>query len=190
MTRFASLVCLWQCTAVALALEVAETFGVPNGSAEAFARARVELHRAVQDGRVAGAAHLVVQSGKRLSSEAVGFNTDLLRRLIEVWPGESLDRYLRRAVFEPLEMVDTGFSVTKEKRSRFASCHIVRDGKLAVLDPAASGCEKSAAQQPAAAAIPKVSAVSLKLSFMASWHAPSLAVWALACCGQSAHTVV
>ncbi len=67
-----------------------------------------------------------------------GFNTDLLGRLIEIWSGQPLDRYLQRAVFAPLEMADTGFSVPEDKRERFASCHTLRDGKLAVVDKAAS----------------------------------------------------
>ncbi len=67
-----------------------------------------------------------------------GFNTDLLGRLIEIWSGEPFDRYLRHAVLEPLEMVDTGFSVPPDKRTRFASCHTLQDGKLAILDKATS----------------------------------------------------
>jgi CubicO group peptidase (beta-lactamase class C family) len=67
-----------------------------------------------------------------------GFSTDLLGRLIEIWSGEPLDRYLQRAVFEPLEMTDTGFAVPREKRARFTSCHTLAEGKLAVVDPAAS----------------------------------------------------
>jgi len=67
-----------------------------------------------------------------------GFNTDLLGRLIEIWVGESLARYLQRAVFEPLGMVDTGFSVPAEKRARFTSCSTLSEGKLAVVDPAGS----------------------------------------------------
>jgi CubicO group peptidase (beta-lactamase class C family) len=67
-----------------------------------------------------------------------GFNTDLLGRLIEVWSGKPLDQYLHGAVLEPLEMVDTGFSIPKDKRARFASCHTLQDGKLAIVDKAAS----------------------------------------------------
>jgi CubicO group peptidase (beta-lactamase class C family) len=67
-----------------------------------------------------------------------GFNTDLLGRLIEIWSGKPLDEYLRQAVLEPLEMVDTGFSIPPEKRARFASCHTLQDGKLAIVDKAAS----------------------------------------------------
>ena len=67
-----------------------------------------------------------------------GYSTDLLGRLIEVWSGKPLDRFLRESVLAPLEMTDTGFSVPQEKRARFTSCLTVRDGKFAVLDPAAS----------------------------------------------------
>lgn len=66
-----------------------------------------------------------------------GFSTDLLGRLIEVWAGKPLDEYLRRTIFEPLQMVDTGFSVPRSKRDRFASCHTWRGGKLVVTDKAA-----------------------------------------------------
>ncbi|MFN0068576.1 MAG: serine hydrolase domain-containing protein [Limisphaerales bacterium] len=67
-----------------------------------------------------------------------GFNTDLLGRLIEVWAGQPLDVFLREAVFAPLKMSDTGFTVPAGKRDRFASCYGQRDGKRAVADPAAT----------------------------------------------------
>ena len=67
-----------------------------------------------------------------------GFNTDLLGRLIEVWANKPLDQYMKEAVFEPLAMDDTGFFIPKDKRDRFASCHTLLDGKLAVIDKASS----------------------------------------------------
>lgn len=67
-----------------------------------------------------------------------GFNTDLLGRLIEIWSGEPLDRFLRHALFEPLEMVDTGFTVPVTARARFTSCYTRRDNVLAVEDPAST----------------------------------------------------
>jgi CubicO group peptidase (beta-lactamase class C family) len=73
------------------------------------------------------------QPGERFT---YGFNADLLGRLIEIWSGNSLDRYMREAVFEPLGMVDTGFSVPKDKLDRFASCYSTEDGKLVVVDAA------------------------------------------------------
>ncbi len=56
----------------AVALSAAETPGNAAGSGEVFARATAELHRAVQEGRIAGAAHLVVRDGKTLYSAAAG----------------------------------------------------------------------------------------------------------------------
>jgi CubicO group peptidase (beta-lactamase class C family) len=67
-----------------------------------------------------------------------GFNTDLLGRLIEIWSGMALDKYLQQSVFDPLNMADTGFSVPKGKHDRFASCHTVQDGKLVIADKATS----------------------------------------------------
>jgi len=63
-----------------------------------------------------------------------GFNTDLLGRLIEVWSGQSLDAFLRETIFEPLAMVDTGFSVPPEKRYRLATCYTWSGAKRAVVD--------------------------------------------------------
>ena len=65
-----------------------------------------------------------------------GLSTDLLGRLVEVWSGMSLDQYFQETVIDPLEMVDTGFSIPKSKRDRFASCHMMKDGKLIVIDSA------------------------------------------------------
>ena len=67
-----------------------------------------------------------------------GFATDLLGRLIEIWSGQPLESFLQEAVFAPLEMHDTGFSLPPEKRHRLATCHTWVDGKLAVLDKASS----------------------------------------------------
>jgi CubicO group peptidase (beta-lactamase class C family) len=63
-----------------------------------------------------------------------GLNTDLLGRLVEIWSGKPLDEYMQEAICKPLEMVDTGFNVPEAKRSRFVSCHTVKDGKPVVVD--------------------------------------------------------
>ena len=65
-----------------------------------------------------------------------GYSTDLLGRLIEIWSGKTLDVYMQEAVFDPLEMVDTGFSIPTDKRNRFAACHTTTDDKLGIIDPA------------------------------------------------------
>lgn len=67
-----------------------------------------------------------------------GYSTDLLGRLIEVWSGQPLNQYLTTAIFEPLDMHDTGFRVPEGKRERFAACHTTVDGQLAIVDKAAT----------------------------------------------------
>ncbi len=72
------------------------------------------------------------------ASFTYGFSTDLLGRLVEIWAGMPLDEYLQQAIFRPLDMVDTGFSVPERKRDRFSSCHKWQDGERSVADKAAS----------------------------------------------------
>jgi CubicO group peptidase (beta-lactamase class C family) len=50
-------------------------------------------------------------------------STDILGYLVEQISGERFDEYLRRHVFEPLGMVDTGFHVPEDKADRFAACY-------------------------------------------------------------------
>ena len=49
--------------------------------------------------------------------------TDVLGRLVEVLSGNSLDDFLRREIFEPLGMDDTGFHVPAESLERFSACY-------------------------------------------------------------------
>lgn len=61
--------------------------------------------------------------------------TDVLGRLVELMSGQSFDQYLRDRIFEPLGMVDTGFTVPEEKRERFAANYTRgANGKLTLLD--------------------------------------------------------
>jgi len=48
-----------------------------------------------------------------------GVSTDVLGRLVEVWSGLTLEEFLRRRIFEPLGMRDTGFDVPAAKLDRF-----------------------------------------------------------------------
>jgi len=62
-------------------------------------------------------------------------STDVLGYLVEVLSGERFDEYLRRHIFEPLGMVDTGFHVPDESASRFAANYARRaDKSLRVED--------------------------------------------------------
>ncbi len=57
-----------------------------------------------------------------------GLSTDVCARLVEILSGERFDWYLQAHVFEPLGMVDTGFSVDDDSVSRFAACYDYRPG--------------------------------------------------------------
>ena len=46
---------------------------------------------------------------------------DVLGRLIEVWSGQTLEDFLGKSIFRPLDMKDTSFHVPKDKANRFAA---------------------------------------------------------------------
>jgi CubicO group peptidase (beta-lactamase class C family) len=48
---------------------------------------------------------------------------DVIGRVIEVIAGMPLDEYFQKEIFQPLEMVDTDFTVPIEKRDRFATLY-------------------------------------------------------------------
>jgi CubicO group peptidase (beta-lactamase class C family) len=68
------------------------------------------------------------------------WSTDVCARLVEAVSGQRFDDYLRTTIFEPLGMVDTGFSVREGEGSRLAALYGRDAGKQLVLldDPADS----------------------------------------------------
>ncbi len=52
-----------------------------------------------------------------------GYNTDILGAVIEAVSGESLDGFLRRRIFDPLDMRDTHFFLPTEKAGRLAAVY-------------------------------------------------------------------
>jgi CubicO group peptidase (beta-lactamase class C family) len=50
-------------------------------------------------------------------------STDVVGHLVELISGERYDEYLRRHIFEPLGMADTGFVVPEDNLDRFAACY-------------------------------------------------------------------
>ena len=63
---------------------------------------------------------LVHQPGERFS---YGLSTNVLGRLIEVCSGLSLDRYLKKNIFNPLGMEDTYFYLPDEKANRLVKVY-------------------------------------------------------------------
>lgn len=67
-------------------------------------------------------------------------STDVLGYLVEVIAETSLDIVLKERVFDPLQMIDTGFYVPQEKMERFAALYsLAEDGGLELSDPPATG---------------------------------------------------
>ncbi len=52
-----------------------------------------------------------------------GISIDVLGRVIEVASGQKLDRFLKKRIFKPLGMKDTGFFVPEKKHGRFAQLY-------------------------------------------------------------------
>jgi CubicO group peptidase (beta-lactamase class C family) len=68
------------------------------------------------------------------------WSTDVCARLVEVLSGRRFDEYLQATIFDPLGMVDTGFSVTDDNAGRFAALYRRNAAKELVLldDPQTS----------------------------------------------------
>jgi CubicO group peptidase (beta-lactamase class C family) len=63
------------------------------------------------------------------------WSTDICARLVEAMSGERFGDYLRRTIFEPLGMTDTGFSVVDDNVARVSALYgRARDKTLRLLD--------------------------------------------------------
>ena len=68
------------------------------------------------------------------------WSTDICARLVEVISGQTFGDYLRSTIFEPLGMVDTGFSVPEEDGRRVTALYTrAADKSLRLLDDPAKG---------------------------------------------------
>lgn len=65
-----------------------------------------------------------------------GLNMDLLGRLVEVVSGLKFSDFLQERIFEPLEMVDTGFHVKDSNKDRFSNNYMFIDNALVLVDDA------------------------------------------------------
>jgi CubicO group peptidase (beta-lactamase class C family) len=54
--------------------------------------------------------------------------TDVIGYLVELLSGQRFEAYLRTQIFEPLGMIDTGFTVAADQVERFAACYARRPG--------------------------------------------------------------
>ena len=65
--------------------------------------------------------------------------TDVLGYLVQKISGERFEDFLKRRIFDPLGMTDTGFHVRDGEAHRFASCYQpTKDGRIELQDDAAT----------------------------------------------------
>ena len=60
--------------------------------------------------------------------------TDVLGRLIEIWSGQSLDRFFRERILDPLGMTDTDWWCPPEKAERLAQIYVPSNGASVPFD--------------------------------------------------------
>jgi CubicO group peptidase (beta-lactamase class C family) len=85
---------------------------------------------------ILGRLPLVSEPGERFN---YSLSIDVLGRLVELWSGMPLDRFLRTRIFVPLRMTDTYFELPADRRARLVTLHAETDGKLDVMKSDSSG---------------------------------------------------
>ena len=95
---------------------------------DAFPDGRIDLAENIR--RLAGVP-LAHQPG---DSYTYGMNMDVLGRVIEVIDGRPFARYMQEEIFQPLGMIDTGFSISEDKQDRIVSVYTTRNGKMQSFD--------------------------------------------------------
>lgn len=63
-----------------------------------------------------------------------GLSTDVLGYIIEKVSGESLDMFFKKRIFQPLNMIDTDYSVPEDKLNRVAAVYGMSDNGIKILD--------------------------------------------------------
>jgi CubicO group peptidase (beta-lactamase class C family)/lysophospholipase L1-like esterase len=67
-----------------------------------------------------------------------GYSTDVLGRLVEVWSGMPLEKFVAERITGPLGMPDTYFFMPPEKSARMANVYALEKGTLALKETAAN----------------------------------------------------
>jgi CubicO group peptidase (beta-lactamase class C family) len=64
------------------------------------------------------------------SQWAYSMSTDILGRLVEVWSGLPFDVFLKRRIFDPLNMNETAFQADIKTKDRLTTNYSIEDGRL------------------------------------------------------------
>ena len=73
-------------------------------------------------------------------------STDVLGRLVEVWSGLTLEEFMEKEIFDPLQMADTGFSVSEQNIERFSALYSPLHGSGGMISIGAASDENSLAR--------------------------------------------
>lgn len=135
------------------------TSGLLYPGEEGTGHLTAELFREVDDKLLTDRALGTVEIANRLgsiplayqpgSSWAYGTSADVLGALVEVVSGVSFSEFLKREIFEPLGMKDTGFMVSEEKRHRLAKTYETTEEGLRLYDGNNLGIIHTMDRQPA-----------------------------------------
>jgi CubicO group peptidase (beta-lactamase class C family) len=93
---------------------------------DAFAEARAARHRGLT---LEGITSLLAEHPLKFHPGTqwnYGLSTDIVGRLVEIFSGERFDDYLQHELFEPLGMVDTGFSIPESSADRLTALYQYR----------------------------------------------------------------
>lgn len=66
-----------------------------------------------------------------------GYSTDVLGRLVELWSGLPLERFVAERITGPLKMADTHFWVPQDKAPRLANVYGLNNGRLTLEETSA-----------------------------------------------------
>jgi len=97
--------------------------GGPPPVAKLYADRKIWVNRMnslKEEMELIGGVPLLCQPGQ---AWVYGYDHDVQAYLVEYFSGMRVDRYLQKAIFGPLQMADTGYSVAPEKRNRVARLH-------------------------------------------------------------------
>ena len=109
------------------------TSGLEHRTSDLYRRARVRARDITLPQFVANIVRvpLMEDPGTRFRYSE---GTTVVGRLIEIWSGQPLDRFLEERIFTPLGMTDTGFWVTADHRRRLTTVYAPADGGLKPIE--------------------------------------------------------
>jgi CubicO group peptidase (beta-lactamase class C family) len=109
------------------------TSGLEHRTSDLYRRARVRARDITLPQFVANIVRvpLMEDPGTRFRYSE---GTTVLGRLIEIWSGQPLDRFLEERIFAPLGMTDTGFWVPVDHRPRLTTVYAPADGGLKPIE--------------------------------------------------------